>query len=664
MKAKIILVLFLCLNVVITLAQKPEPVKHALIIAIGDYPTKESGWGKISSGNDVAIITNALEHQKFSKITVIKDQQADKEGILKAIEQFTDSLSPGDIAVIHISSHGQQIQDFNGDEIDGLDEAIVAYGAPMNSKYFKNTGIANYRGEKHLRDEDFGTAMINIRKKLGPKGDLLVIIDACHSGTGTRGTALVRGGAPPLTEDGFVKPETSNNKEVFLFEEQISHKLAHYVVISGARANELNFEIVEDNVGYGSLSYAFSKALISCSKGTTYRGLYSAIADIMANKVLKQTPTIEGDIDRELFGGKAVVQAPYFQIKEILSVKELKLNGGKIAGIYDSAKIAVYPGGTQNPDGKSILATGYVTKSDNLYSEAVLDKALNIKNITEAWVFVTSRTFPDIRVKVGMGKFENSELAANVKQKLSNNPVVILTDAGEAELVVKEPSARGTVVNLLFSGDSSAYNSNIELDKLDQCVMNFAQTKFVRDLDIGSNDYNISMEFIPLRKNPDGSVDTLALSEFMVNGIPELPKGTYCAIKIKNHGKKSCYFSIIDIQPDGLINPIVPNAICKLGPDDYLIDTGKVFVTPFTVKMAPPYGKELYKVFASDQPIDMSLTVTTRGDKKHSNEQSIEKLFRKTYDPVSMAGKRGTEVNDINSGSFGTRDYPFIIKEK
>lgn len=663
MKAKIILVLFLCLNVILTLAQKTEPVKHALIIAIGDYPTNESGWGKISSENDVAIIKNALEHQKFSEITVIKDQQADREGILKALEQFTLSLNPGDIALIHISSHGQQIQDNNGDEIDGLDEAIVAYGAPMNSKYFENTGIANYRGEKHLRDEDFGTHMMNIRKMLGQKGDLLVIIDACHSGTGTRGTALVRGGAPPLTEEGFVKPETTNNKEVFLFEEQISDKLAHYVVISGARASELNYEVEEDNVGYGSLSYAVSKALISCNGNITYRGLFATVADIMYNKVPKQTPTIEGDIDRELFGGKAVVQTPYLQIKEIVSARELKLNGGKIAGIYDSAKIAVYPKGTLNPDGKSMLATGYITKSDNLYSDVVLDKALNIKNITEAWVFVTSRTFPDIRVKVGMGKFENSELAANVKQKLSNNPVVILTDANDAELVVKEPSARGTVVNLLYSVDSSEYNSNIELEKLDQKIMNFAQTKFVRDMDIGSNDFNISMEFVPLRKNTDGSVDTLALSDFMVNGIPELPKGIYCAIKIKNHGKKPCYFSIIDIQPDGVISPIVPNAKCKLGPDDYLIDTGKVFVTPFTVKMAPPYGKELYKVFASDEPIDMSFTVTTRGEQR-PNEQSIEKLFRKTYDPGSMAGKRGTEVDDINSGSFGTRDYPFIIKEK
>ena len=42
-------------------------------------------------------------------------------------------------------------------------------------------------GQYLIRDEELYQAFDEVRKKLGPKGHLLVIIDACHSGSALRG---------------------------------------------------------------------------------------------------------------------------------------------------------------------------------------------------------------------------------------------------------------------------------------------------------------------------------------------------------------------------------------------------------------------------------------------------------------------------------------------
>ena len=93
----------------------------------------------------------------------------------------------GDIVVLHYSGHGQQIYDDDGDEIDGYDEAIIPYDGKISFKTGK------YGGENHLRDDELGRMINQIRKKIGQAGDVIVILDSCHSGTATRDFSPSRG---------------------------------------------------------------------------------------------------------------------------------------------------------------------------------------------------------------------------------------------------------------------------------------------------------------------------------------------------------------------------------------------------------------------------------------------------------------------------------------
>lgn len=146
--------------------------KRGLIVAIGEYPT-ETKWRPINSVNDVPLVRSALQKQGFqsNEITVLINEKATKKAIVKAIEDLASASQIGDIVVLHFSSHGQQVEDQNGDELDGYDEAIVAYGAPAEYK-------ADYDFSDHLIDDELEALLNKLRLKVGPSGDVLVFVEA------------------------------------------------------------------------------------------------------------------------------------------------------------------------------------------------------------------------------------------------------------------------------------------------------------------------------------------------------------------------------------------------------------------------------------------------------------------------------------------------------
>jgi len=652
-------------------AQNKEPGKHALIIAIGDYPTETTGWPRISSTNDIALVKSALLYQKFDDIVVIQDDQATKEGILNAIKQLESKLKAGDVAVIHLSCHGQQIQDYNFDEIDGYDEAIIPYDAPVDMQHVSNIDFKGiYTNQNHLIDDEFGIQMDNLRTKLGPNGDLVVFIDACHSGTGTRGEAKVRGGYPPFINGDFKPTNLNDNNEVFLFQNGSNPKMSNYVVFSAARAEELNFELKEGSTFYGPLSWAYSKALKECSEGITYRGLFSKIQSFMLEKAPKQNPTIEGGIDRKLFGGKAVAQQPYLTIEELNKTgTSIIINGGKVAGIYDSTKVALYKAGTVDIKGALPIATGYVTEADNLTSTVVFPYKLSLKNKNEAWVFILEKTFPDVRLNVSLGSFTDKNLKKYIENYLNTNKIANLANKPNSELIIEQSKLRGaSLLAIHYTRDYSSYLDSLKKDTLDQVFLAYIQAKFIRELDIPNTDYNIDLTFIPVKKYKDSKkIDTLKIENFIVNGTIEFQVGVTFLVKIKNTGIRTCYFQILDIQPDGIINAIAPSIDGKYykSPEYFKLEPGKSMYLPYNLIVSPPYGKELYKVFASEKSIDLSFIVNSRGAERKGSEMTpLEKIFKWTYNKETNINKRGSPPDEIQMGSFGTTDIPFIIKPK
>jgi len=225
--------------------------KQALIIAISQYP-KHSGWNNIHTDNDVKILTSALEKKGFPdrNITVLKDSLATKKRVVAAFLSLQKKVKAGDFVFIHFSCHGQQMEDDNGDEPDGLDESIVCYDA---EKLYSD----EYKGENHLRDDQIDSLLTPIRKKLGETGNLIVSFDACHSESATRGddndSIVIRGTSVIFSRNAGYQKKPGNIPKPPLRQEK---GMSPITELAACKSNQDNYECKIGDKYYGSLTYA------------------------------------------------------------------------------------------------------------------------------------------------------------------------------------------------------------------------------------------------------------------------------------------------------------------------------------------------------------------------------------------------------------------------
>lgn len=235
--------------------------RRALVIGIGQQ--EDIAWGKINGDKDVAYVAEMLKGAMYKEenITRLVNRQATKVGIAKAFKRLAGQCKVGDVVYVHYSGHGQQMKDVHNDEKDGLDECWIPYDA-----YRKP--CKKDRGEKHLTDDEVNYYLNAIRDKIGEKGKMLVVIDACHSGDGTRGDdgEVVRGveeifdaiksfiwGAPTSDKGKgkVVNPNAIENKE-------------RWITISACQSDQVNIEMKSPAVG--KLTYALWKELKNSDK--------------------------------------------------------------------------------------------------------------------------------------------------------------------------------------------------------------------------------------------------------------------------------------------------------------------------------------------------------------------------------------------------------------
>ena len=264
MKTRIITYLLLLLSLSVT-----AQTKRALIIGLGEQQDKT--WNKINGDKDVPLVQVMLKYAGFKSVMTLVNRQATKVGIVGALKRMMASCKHGDVVYIHYSGHGQQMTDVHNDEKDGLDECWIPYDACRKAS-------ATYHGEKHLTDDELNVYLNAIRNKIGAKGKLLVVIDACHSGDGTRGEDddIVRGVEDTLVVDsqnarGLYETFEAiksffmgdNSKENFI-NTKAKPLAERWITISACRSDQVNVEMKSPAVG--KLTYALWKELKNSDK--------------------------------------------------------------------------------------------------------------------------------------------------------------------------------------------------------------------------------------------------------------------------------------------------------------------------------------------------------------------------------------------------------------
>lgn len=236
--------------------------KRAFLVGISHYDTALTGyqWNDINGVEDIHLLRPVLNQQGFS-VTTLLDADATFDNIVNLISQFTNETKKGDIVYLHFSTHGQPVEDANGDEEDGWDESIVPIDA---YKIYKK---GTYEGDKHLTDDILNKYIKRLRSKIGSTGILYVAIDACHAGTSSRtNDETVRGTHVGFSPSNKVFKPSKSKKSHYRIAPAV--KSSNVMFIEACRADEVNTEVKVDGKRYGPLSYHIVQALSSCTLTT------------------------------------------------------------------------------------------------------------------------------------------------------------------------------------------------------------------------------------------------------------------------------------------------------------------------------------------------------------------------------------------------------------
>lgn len=271
--------------------------KKALLAGINDYaPVGPGGPDLRGCLPDVREMFNTLNAlgivpARPDSMRILTDARATRNNILNGLKWLTKDATKGDLLVFYYSGHGSQVADTSGAEIDGKDETICPHD-------FATAGM--------IKDDDLLEHFTGIKKGV----TLEVILDCCHSGTGTRELGAIglapeaesiayRYIEPPLDyglfldEDptipvrGFLK-STAKEKQIAVVPE------LNHVLWAGCRDNQTSAEAPIGGVWRGVFTYCYCRVLRRAGVGITRRRLDSLLSGYIRRMGFGQVPQLEG----------------------------------------------------------------------------------------------------------------------------------------------------------------------------------------------------------------------------------------------------------------------------------------------------------------------------------------------------------------------------------
>ncbi len=195
-------------------------------------------------------------------------------------------------------------------------------------------------------------------------------------------------------------------------------------------------------------------------------------------------------------------------------------------------------------------------------------------------------------------------------------------------------------------------------------IIDFGRAKIISSLTLNNPDFRaeINLRHIEATKKQNNSSTPIFTTDSLET-YPVFKTNEKGWFTIKNIGNKPFHFTLLDIQPDGRINVILPDERLGFGIENVRLlpnQTKGFKINGFT----PPLGIEKFKVIMTPDYEDFSfLQINTRNfaAKGQANESPLQELFKDLTDgSMSRTQSRGTSKTTIPS-TGGTASFTFKI---
>lgn len=404
-------------------------VLRALLVGIDDYP--EPVPPLAGSRNDIDAMARILEARIPAgglELVVLHDREATRAAVTAAIREHLGAVRPGDSALFCFSGHGSQQHappELWPGEPDRRNETLV---------------LADSRspGGWDLADKELAGLLSVVASRCE---HVLVILDCCHAGSGTRDADLsLRVRLAPEDErlrpwDTFL-PETVGRAGTGV-RSPWGRALDH-VLLAACRSTETAKEVRVDGHVRGALSAGLDRALREAGGRPTYRDIHRLAAVDVLSRVERQHPQLEAahaiDLDRVFLGGVLPARPRQLTLSHLPAGWTIDV--GAVHGVpepidEDTTELAVYPldGATDS----SPVATGAVTSVLTDRSLVTLTPELDRSILYRA--VITSIPLSPLDVAVSGSAQRRDELVA-AAASADSTLIRLVADTPDADLVV------------------------------------------------------------------------------------------------------------------------------------------------------------------------------------------------------------------------------------
>ncbi|MCP6762317.1 MAG: caspase family protein [Fischerella sp. CENA71] len=339
---------------------------YALLVGIDEYispvpPLK-------GCVNDIMAVKEYLQ-QRVSEdgyqlhLRTILNQNATRQAIIDGFRQHLCQANSEDVTFFYFAGHGSQEeapQEFWSLEPDRLNETLVCYDSRSP-------------GGWDLADKELAKLIAEVAVN---NPHIAMIMDCCHSGSGTRGDLEAETAVRKAPIDRRKRPLNS-----FIFSLAEASQLSasrsleanptgwnfprgKHIFLAACLDSELAKEYNGDGQPRGVFSYFLLDTLKKANGSLTYRDLFKRTHALVRSKVTDQSPQIEAtilsELDQPFLGGAIAQHNPYFTVYYHPQY-DWVIDGGAIHGLpqpagNETTLLALFPFDTPNEQLRQLSA--------------------------------------------------------------------------------------------------------------------------------------------------------------------------------------------------------------------------------------------------------------------------------------------------------------------
>lgn len=558
---------------------------YALLVGIDEYLNVSPLQGCV---NDITAIKEYLEGRVNTDgyqvhLHTLLNKDATRQKIIDGFRQHLCQAGNEDVAFFYYAGHGSQEEapeEFWTIEPDRLNETLVCYDSRSP-------------GGWDLADKEMAKLIAEIAQK---NPHITIIMDCCHSSSGTRGDIEADTAERKVPIDRRKRPLESfilSNKDA----EQLSTERslatnptgwtlprAKHIFLAACRDRQTAKEYNVGGQRRGAFSYFLLDTLKKANGSLTYRDLFKRTNALVRSKVANQSPQLEAtvldDLEQPFLGGAIAGRKPYLTVTYHKD-HEWVVDGGTVHGIPqpsgdETTELALFPFDSFPEQMQELSAAIGEAKVITVMPQLSLVQISGIETLDPEMTFkavVISLPLPPKGVLI-TGESAGVKLAraALLSMSLGNQPSLYLQEVGTFEdaefkllarngqyLITRPADDRPIVAQIPGYTEENALQAIERLEHITRWT-NIAELSSPATSSIPAS----AVQMVIYQEGQEVKDATITLQYQQQNGKWKSP--TF-KIKLKNNSNQELFCALLDLTDSYAVSP-------------ELLETGGVWLKP------------------------------------------------------------------------------------